>query len=261
MFRKSIDQGTVDDNIRSASIVGHLLKKLHSTVKQPVLAESADLRSKRDFIWMAIVPDHLCHELLGFLPLLSTAQALQHGVVGVGVGSHGHGGDEAQCVPEAAGATVSVDECGVGNDVGGAGGFRRLEHALRIGEAAVTAVTRDEGVVGDGVGGARGLECLKHALRVREAAACAELLDEDVAGDDGRGLRHRVRGRGRGGGRGPAEEQPQRGVEVVELDEAANRAVSGSRARRGARIDPDGARPAAPPGWGLALAPAVSPPR
>lgn len=179
---------------------------MDGAVEQPVLAERTDLRGECHLIGRATVPDHLCHELLGLLPLLGDAQALEHGVVGVGVGRHGHGGDEAERVVEAAGAAVPVDERGVGDDVGRAGRPGRAEHALRVGEAA---------------GG-------------------AELLDEYVAGDEGGGG---------GGQRAGEEEEAERGVEVPELDEAAQRLAGAGR--RG-RVDPyGGAGPAVrPPGGG-----------
>lgn len=213
---------------------------MDGAVEQPVLAERTDLRGECHLVGRATVPDHLCHELLGLLPLLGDAQALEHGVVGVGVGRHGHGGDEAERVVEAAGAAVPVDERGVGDDVGRAGRPGRAEHALRVGEAAVAAVARDEGVVRDGVRGGGRLERVEHALRVGEAAGGAELLDEYVAGDEGGGG---------GGQRAGEEEEAERGVEVPELDEAAQRLAGAGR--RG-RVDPyGGAGPAVrPPGGG-----------
>lgn len=139
-----------------------MVEQLDGAVEQPVLAERTDLRGECHLVGRATVPDHLCHELLGLLPLLGDAQALEHGVVGVGVGRHGHGGDEAERVVEAAGAAVPVDERGVGDDVGPYGG---AGPAVRPpggggGEAGAPvllgAAREREGVVGGGRRGGGG---------------------------------------------------------------------------------------------------------
>lgn len=182
-----------------------MVEQLDGAVEQPVLAERTDLRGECHLVGRATVPDHLCHELLGLLPLLGDAQALEHGVVGVGVRRHGHGGDEAERVVEAAGAAVPVDERGVGDDVGRAGRPGRAEHALRVGEAAVAAVARDEGVVRDGVRGGAALSASSTrsaSARRRVAQSFLMSMLQEMRAAAGRAAR---RG-GRGGGarrRGP----------------------------------------------------------
>jgi len=196
-----------------------------------------DHHTKREIIWGAPAPDHLRDELLGVVPLLGAAQALEQGAVGVRVGGERHAGDEAPRVAEAALAAVTRDKRVVGDDVGGAGRREGRQHPLGVGEPAPrAAVPRDEGVARDSVGGARALGRPEHALGVVEAARGAELLDEEGAGDHGGAV---------GVPHGLHEEE--RGVEVPEADEvvqpmvspAPSRAAPG-RARRRARVDPPG---------------------
>jgi hypothetical protein len=195
-----------------------------------------DYHTEREIIWGATTPDHLGEELLGIVPLLVAAQALEQGAIGVRVGGERHVGNEAPGIVEAALAAVTRDEGVIGDDIGGAGQGKGGQHTLGVGETTPrAAVPRDEGVPRDGIGGARALGGPEHTLSVVEAARCAKLLDEECTGNRGGslGIPHGLH-------------KEERGVQVAEVDEVVQPLVSPAPARaapgRGCpRVDPPGA--------------------
>jgi len=172
----------------------------------------------------ATTPDHLREELLGIVPLLVVAQALEQGAIGVRVGGERHVSDEAPGVVEAALAVVTRNEGVIGDDIGGAGRGKGGQHTLGVGE---TTPARQYPAT-------RVFRATASAVPSRSEARCAKLLDEEGIGNSGGslGLPHGLH-------------KEERGVQVAEVDEVVQPLVSPAPARaapgRGCpRVDPPG---------------------